>query len=612
MWSQQVNSTNSLRTALEAARAIGPNQEKIIILDQGHYRFDRELNLDHRDNGLTLKASGNGQVRLYGGRPITGWEKDGAHCYSAALAGIKERQWDFRALVVNGRLAPRARLPRAGRFRHLSEFKVHWLSTTAGGWERKPTAEELTTLKYQPADLGPWLDLNNAELTVYHMWDESMVGIANHDPLTQTLTFSNPAGHPPGAFGVQEYVVWNVREGLTEPGQWYLDRTRGRVVYWPPAGEDLTQVEAIAPGLETIIRIAGSEAQPAANITLQGLTLSATTTPLIAGGFGAGLFDGALSVMSAEDCRFSGLHICQVAGQGIKAAGQRLTFEDCHIHDTGAGGILLNGSDSAIANNHLHQVGAIYPSAIGLWIRKGTGDTISHNEIHDTPYTAIACTGSDNEIEANLIYRAMQQLKDGAGIYITFCKRIIIRGNFIRDIADADGHGSPPSAYYLDEQAEDCLVENNLALNVAIPSHNHMARQNILRHNVFITSGNAKLTFARSADYGLERNIVCAGGRLSITNPEAIVRWNDNILFSGAGTVEGITLKDYDKKPAAPLTPTAGRRIVDPQIIEYQTGKLVFAPASPALKLGIPPLDVSSAGVVKNQEHQKTWKGLTA
>ncbi|MCY2995424.1 MAG: hypothetical protein NTY19_47300 [Planctomycetota bacterium] len=85
---------------------------------------------------------------------------------------------------------------------------------------------------------------------------------------------------------------------------------------------------------------------------------------------------------------------------------------------------------------------------------------------------------------------------DGAGIYITFCKRIVLRGNFIYDSIDTGGYGA--SAYYLDEQAEDCLVEDNLSVRVARPSHNHMARKNTLRNNVFVCAGDATLTFPRS------------------------------------------------------------------------------------------------------------------
>ena len=183
------------------------------------------------------------------------WEQDGDGLYAASLPGVKEGTWDFRALIVNGRYCPRARLPEKGFFEHPSVFDVPWMSTTGGGWKRKPTDAELTTMKYKPADLGPWLDIRNAEITVYHMWDESLVGISANDPNSHTLTFSTPSGHPPGAFGVKNYVVWNVREGMTQPGQWYLDRTRGKVVYWPLPGEDMGKARMIAPTVESIITL---------------------------------------------------------------------------------------------------------------------------------------------------------------------------------------------------------------------------------------------------------------------------------------------------------------------------------------------------------------------
>ena len=150
-------------------------------------------------------------------------------------------------LEMNGRFCKRARLPEQGVFTHESVFDVRWMSTTLGGWERKPTDEELGTLKYKAGDLGPWLEPRNAELTVYHHWDDSMVGVASIDHETRTVTFSSPSGHPAGAFAshvphANTYVVWNIREGLTEPGQWYLDRARGCAVYWPLPGETFVQL----------------------------------------------------------------------------------------------------------------------------------------------------------------------------------------------------------------------------------------------------------------------------------------------------------------------------------------------------------------------------------
>jgi Right handed beta helix region len=569
----------TLTAARDAARALPAGEPRHIVVRGGEYFLESPLVLEAADSGLTIEPAEGEKPVVYGGRRVTGWASEDDRFWAAALPEVAAGKWDFRMLVVNGRFCPRARLPEEGTFAHLTEFNVPWMSTTGGGWQRKPTQDELTHMRVKPEDIGPWLDLRNAEVTVYHMWDESVVGLSALDAATNTLTFSNPAGHPPGAFGVKKYVVWNVREGMTEPGQWYLDRTKGRVVYWPLAGEDMRKAKAIAPTVETIIRLQGTKEAPVRDVAIRGLTLSVTNTPLRAGGFGASNFDGAVSAQFAQGCELAGLTLVNVGGQAVKGGEcTGLKVVGCDIHDSGACGIFVSGSDNVIENNLVHDIGVTYPSAIGLWCN-GQRATISHNEVHDTPYTGVACGGDDHVIEANLIYHNMKELHDGAGVYITFCKRIVVRGNFIRDITDTGGYGA--SAYYLDEQAEGCLVEGNLSLRVSRPSHNHMAKDNVIRNNVFVNDGPVTITFPRSSDFRFERNVVVAKEKLAITNPETITSSADNILFSAAGAVEG----------APP-----GTILADPLLEGLEAGKCSFAEGSPARNLPIAPVDVSGAG----------------
>ena len=582
----------TLNAACRAARKLGTKQRKIVI-QQGQYFLNEPLVLTDRDTGLSIESAPGAKVYIYGGRKVIGWKKDGEKFYSAELTGVKSGSWDFRALVVNGRFCPRARLPEKGFYKHLSNFNVPWMSTTGGGWKRKPTKEELTTLKYRPEDLGSWLDINNAEVTVYHMWDESMVGILVMDTVSHTLTFANPSGHPPGAFGVKKYVVRNVREGLTRPGQWYLDRSAGKVVYWPLPGEDMTKAEVFAPTIESIIRIEGTKEKPARDITIRGITLSVTTTPLEAGGFGAGKFEGAVTITSARNCRLLELEITNVGGQGIKASGDNIRIERCDVHHTGACGIRCRGTGCIVSDNHIHDVGLTYPSAIAM---QGGGKDclISHNEIHETPYTAINCGGQNNRIEHNLIYHAMQELHDGAGIYCFAGNGLVLRGNFIRDIVDTGGYGA--SAYYLDERSENCLVEGNLSVGIARPSHNHMAKRNTIRNNVFISDGDARLTFPKSSDYTVEKNIVYAKGKIVLENSDAITTLRNNVLFSKEGIVQARKLKNYSQSGTYQLKADSGNLLDDPLVLEFKAGVVKFDPDSPAVKLGIKPIDVSHAG----------------
>src|SRR5262249_6662732 len=74
------------------------------------------------------------------------------------------------------------------------------------------------------------------------------------------------------------YYVENVPDFLDNPGEWYLDRTVGRVYYEPRPSETIDRIEAVAPALAQIIRIEG---KPDAKrfvqrVELKGLTFSHT------------------------------------------------------------------------------------------------------------------------------------------------------------------------------------------------------------------------------------------------------------------------------------------------------------------------------------------------
>lgn len=559
----------TLAAARDAARRAGVGPHRIVVAP-GDYYLEKTVQFDARDNGLTVEAGPEGKAVLYGGRVVSGWRPDGDTFWGADLPGVTEGNWDFRALIVNGRMAERARLPAKGTFLHLSKFDVPWLSSVGGGWARKPTPAELVTLRYDPKDIPATLVARNAEVRVYHMWDESLVGVANHDPALYTFTFSPPAKSPPGAFGVKKYVVFNTREGLTQPGQWYLDRAAGRVVYWPLPGEDMATAKVIAPVLERIIGVGGTEKAPVERFTLRGLALQATTTPLKPGGFGAGAFDGALTVERAKACAFEKLEISNVAGQGILA--KELVdcqIRACHVHHAGACGIRASGSAVLVEGNHLHHVGLHHPSAIVLAIGRPAravgekGFHVYRNEIHDAPYSGITGNGSDHLIEENLISRVMLELHDGGAIYGGM-RKSTLRGNLVRDVVKM-GEGYGVSAYYLDEGAEDCVVERNVSIGVERPTHNHIARGIVIRDNTFIAEGNMTLSFQRSSDCTLTGNLLFAPGKITVSPPNAIKEWSRNVVYRG-GAEAGAVPQAFAIDAAMPAAPAPARRTSPVQV----------------------------------------------
>jgi len=441
-------------------------------------------------------------------------------------------------------------------------------------------------LQYRKGDLGPWLDVNNAELTICHQWDDSVVGLASHDAETQTLHFSNPSGYPPGAFGVRTYVVWNIREGMQEPGQWYLDRTQGMVVYWPKPGEDIGEIEVVAPTAEFIIGIDGSATAPASGITIDRLHLCATTTPLSSGGWAAGVFKGAIETRFAHASTFRKLRISGVSGQAIRMAdGRSNVVTHCEIASVGAGGIYdTRGDGNHITDNHVQGFGRIYSSAIGIRTPDGGqkqpelshDNEISRNQVSDGPYVGIEFGGWKNRYERNLVFDVMKVLRDGAAFY-GGGKANVIRGNVVRDMPS----GKPAHAYYIDELGEDCLVEDNLSVNCEWPVHMHMATKNTIRNNLFIAGGANRLTFPRSSGFVMDRNIIVAGGPISVENPGGVTTWTGNLFFSGKGQYQGVP---ESVQNGAPL------------FVDAAKGDYRFQADSPALRLGIKPFDFGDVG----------------
>lgn len=559
----------TLEAARDAARMAGPGNHRIIVMP-GKYYLSKPIELDSRDNGLTIEADTSGAVIIYGGIPVTNWRRDGEKFWCAELAGVKEGNWDFRALVVDGHMPERARMPETGTFIHESIFDVPWLSTVGGGWARKPSTEELTTMSYNPNDIPETLDIKNAEVRVYHMWNESLIGVERNDIQKHKLIFSQAGKFPPGGFGIKKYVVWNTREGMTKPGRWYLDRSSGRLVYWPLDNEDMNQLEVIAPTLTQLIKIDGELDKKAENITIRGLILQATTTPLKSANFGGTDFDGALSMTNTNRCSLEKIEICNVGGIGICAKNSNnCHIRDCHIHNTGACSVFVNGSDAVIEKNYIHNAGIYYPGSTALYINRGKRIRISQNELHDVPYCGMIFGAADSSVvENNLIYRAMREMQDGAAIYCGGISNCTLRGNIVRDIVKV-GTGYGVSAYYLDEGSHNCIVEKNVSLGVLRPTHNHIARNTMIRDNFFMADEDMTLSFLSSDKMAFEGNTIITSGKIGINGAHAVSSWKGNKLYSNA-LVKNDIPQAFTIDSVMPYVPVPEHK-TDPIIVRFTT-----------------------------------------
>ena len=560
-WSGTLEEPNAEKTdgpkaTLDAARDASRTKSETprrIQIGPGRFYLNETLQLDARDSRLSIVGAGQGKTILYGGRRVAGWtQADDGPLWVAKLPDDLP-EWSFRVLLVNDALQDRARLPETGYLEHETKFPVRWMSSAGGGWERKPTEEEYKTMQYKAGDLPADLNLKNAEVTVCHMWDESTVTLAAHDPTSRTLTFTERGTHPPGAFGVQRYVVWNTKQGMTRPGQWYLDRQDRKLYYWPPAGVDMAKALVIAPTMQTLVKIDGNSKQPVAQLAIQNLSLSASDAPMRPGGFGALRWPGTLAANHTDQLLIQQVDVSQAGCWGIKVGhGKGLAIRDCRVHHLGGGGIEFSSNGGCVEGNQVHDVGLVSASALGIrgYGQEGEKSVIRRNVVHDTPYSGMNVGGTELVIEENLIYRCMKVLHDGAAIYMFGGQRCIMRRNFVRDIVEV-GSGYGASAYYLDEKSRECVVAENVSVGTPTPTHNHMTLNCELRDNVFITPGDMKLSFARSSGYKVRGNTFHVGGKLEVRQPDAITQWDGNLIFENDAQNPRV-LEDFPMKPFSP------------------------------------------------------------
>ncbi|MBO5198757.1 MAG: hypothetical protein J6B85_09620 [Lachnospiraceae bacterium] len=503
------------------------------IYEHAHYRITKPVHL-----------IGHGAILVGGAKIIWQEESDGTLSCAAPVGQ------PLRTLVVDGALRTRCRLPETGYWKHETVFDVKWLSTTEGGWARKPTREELTTIRV-PEGVLNGLTLQSAEATVVHSWSDSLLPISRVDG--DTITFEQPADYPPGGFNVHDYCLWNVPEALKKDGTFYHDTVNGKLYYRPLPGENC-QTVAYLPEFDRIFY--ADEALH--DIEIEGFTLLCTEPSHIPCGFGAYCISGAVDFGDASDINLHDLTITAVGGSGIRTTGQihGMQIRHCLIYDVGACGIRVGSNNpqvkSEITDCRVHHVGRYYPSAIAI---SGRDCNIRHNEVFHTSYSAVICDGNNYTVEKNLIHDAMEVLNDGAAIYSGWSHGSVLRNNLVYGIHPKEGHPLR-IAYYLDEQSRGWLVEHNVALDCAFPNHNHMCGENTYRENIFLNSSGSLMFDMQNAKWPCRYigNVFSAADEIVVRMPkDGVEVFDNNRYHSKSGTIIRHLLNRYDVIEEKPL-----------------------------------------------------------
>lgn len=296
------------------------------------------------------------------------------------------------------------------------------------------------------------------------------------------------------SFSNHHFKLSNAIELLNRPREWYSDAAAGKLYYWPAAGENSGNIIARVPALETLVSIEGTKDSPVCNVAFRGITFSHSTwmRPAEAGhvALQAGLFlwdayteqtqyannvawvgrpAAAVSISNTsgiafEDCRFEHLGS---TGLDFVTGVNGAVVRGSVFNDIGGNGILAgyfgdrdfeahtpwNPEDKRevcdnilIDNNYIAHPAVEDWGCLAISVGYASNVTISHNEIFDTPYSAINMGWGwvkdpnvmhDNHILANYIHSFSNQMRDSGAIYtLSSQPNSSIIGNRIEDVGD--------------------------------------------------------------------------------------------------------------------------------------------------------------------------------
>jgi hypothetical protein len=533
-----------------------------VYLCEGVYYLAEPLVLTPADSGtpespVVWSAYENEHPVISGGRPLGEWS------HSAAAGGniwqVKLSANDpptIRQLWLDGRRLGRCRWPKHGTLAVAARTDA----AGKGDW-----MQGATEFRFRDGDIKAWPTATDGEAIVTTRWVESHLPIASIDAAGHIIRF-----HKKSAFQIDpddRYWIENIRDLLSEPGEFYVDSRERTISLIAPAGTDPNKLSIVAPRLANVLILSGDPAggKFVEHIVFQGLSFSHTQwsfDPQPAGsqtrsrgtpgpwdpqadpsqsGFSQAAIGvpGAIWASGARNCRFDHCQFAQVGTYGIELArgcqNNRITHSV--LTDLGAGGIKIgetqvrNSDGDTTAGNEVSDCtiadgGNLFPSCVALWIGQSPRNFISHNDIHGFWYTGISigwtwgygpASAQRNVIEYNHVHHLGMKadgvtpiLSDMGAIYTLGNQDgSIIRGNRFHDIAAVKYGGW---GIYFDEGTTHLTAENNLVYRTTHGGfHQHYGRENVVRNNIFAFGRDAQIQRSRVEDHEsirFERNIV--------------------------------------------------------------------------------------------------------
>ena len=310
------------------------------------------------------------------------------------------------------------------------------------------------------------------------------------------------------------WFAYNLMEEIDAPGEYYIDRAKG-ILYFYPLHEELKTIE-VSMLEEPLVQLKNTSF-----IHFTHLNFECSR--------GMGMYIEKGKENKIDNCVFRNLGIVGVClGKGIepfkelkiegdgepvsgklgslsnfmykhttfnREAGTGHVISNCEIYNTGAGGISLSGGnrltlekgDNQVVNCKIHDFTRLdrsYRCGVNI---DGVGNVIRNCEIYNCPGSAILLHGNDHLIEYNNIHNAVTDGDDMGAVYYgrdPSEQGNKVRYNFFHQIGNSYGR---MSSVYHDDGACGMEVTGNIFYHAG--SENALiggGNDNVYRDNIFI------------------------------------------------------------------------------------------------------------------------------
>lgn len=637
--------------AKELLRTTDTDENITVWFREGTYTIDKTIEFTVNDKDNVLYRSYPGEtVNFSGSREISGWSETTINGVNAFVTDVKINSDDdyFRSLFKGDKRLSRSSYPKDGMFKVASPCDES--ETVAEAYS--PHFFTHSAAFYAHTDnVMDFANAQDVEVRIMHFWCDEHLPMHSVDAATGRIETAKPAAM---TIRVDDnFVFENVRETLSLPGEWYLDRSEEKLYYIPEEGDTIENTVLNAGVNDKMFDFNGAK-----NIAFQGIDFINTDWDYVGkdGAFFGKVFDethplydnieyaadhpqAAFEVPSAvyvvastginfTDCRFENISYTAVK---FDKGSADCNVTSCEFYNIGANAVFIHGDfvvpattkNINVTDCHISHYGRIFSNAIGILVTHAYNCDLKYNEIHDGWYTGISVgwnwgyaehPTNKIDISNNLIYNIGNGwLSDMGGIYtLGIQPETVISGNVIYNVGcDEGAYGYGGWGIYLDEGSSGIVVENNLAYDCSSQTfHQHYGEDNIIRNNIFAFGGEGAFIITKHE----EHNSLTATNNIFVTDDAPMYAFDtqkdwfidDSNLYwdydRGGKVLSGTSTSFGDRKSLVKVI-TQGYYnnaiFKDPLFKDAENRDFTLAENSPALEIGFKPFAFDAGTLTK-------------